>query len=211
MKAPGLGSGSRSTSWEGALVSLLFASACGPQVPAQAASVGANTEPSGLANTPPASAPAGERTVSVARSANVGEPASTAAASPANTPAPATTLAAGSTARAKTTEGITRTLLDQSELAELPGWETRLFLIEYAPGVAAPVHHHPAPGVGYVLSGSFQSTFEGEKMTEVREGQSFRDLPNVAHVLFKNASSTQPLKFVISYVVRKGAPVLVVP
>ena len=86
-----------------------------------------------------------------------------------------------------------------------------MYLIEYAPGVAAPRHHHPVAGVGYVLSGSFESAFEGGSTIEVHEGQSFRDLPNVSHVMFKNTDSTKPLKFVISYVVRKDAPVLVVP
>lgn len=110
-----------------------------------------------------------------------------------------------------TSQGISRTLLDKSDLRDLPGWETRMYLIEYAPGAAAPRHHHPVAGVGYVLSGSFESSFEGGATTEVHEGQSFRDLPNVSHLMFKNTDATKPLKFVISYVVRKDAPVLVVP
>ncbi len=85
--------------------------------------------------------------------------------------------------------GISRTLLDQWDLRDLPGWETRLFLIEYAPGVSAPLHHHPVAGVGYVLSGSFESTFEGGTAIQVHEGQSFRDLPDVPHLMFKNADS----------------------
>jgi quercetin dioxygenase-like cupin family protein len=111
----------------------------------------------------------------------------------------------------KADDGITRTLLDQSDLPEFPGWETRMYLIEYAPGVAAPRHHHPVGGIGYVVSGSFESAFEGGKTTVVHEGQSFRDLADVPHVTFKNTDTSKPLKFIVSYVVRKGTPVVVVP
>lgn len=127
-------------------------------------------------------------------------PATSAAASPSSVSTPSPN---GS--------GISRTLLDQSELADLPGWETRLFLIEYPPGVAAPKHHHPVGGVGYVLSGSFESAFEGEQPIIVREGQYFRDRPRLSHVLFRNLDSSKPLKFLITYVVRKGEPVLMTP
>jgi quercetin dioxygenase-like cupin family protein len=120
---------------------------------------------------------------------------------------PSATSAAASQANA----GVSRTLLDQSDLPGLPGWETRLFLVEYAPGVAAPTHHHPVGGVGYVLSGSFESAFEGQSPSVVHEGESFRELPDVPHVLFKNVEPAKPLRFVIAFVVRKGEPVLVVP
>lgn len=127
-------------------------------------------------------------------------PATSAAVSPSRVSAPS-----------QNASGISRTLLDQAELADLPGWETRLFLIEYPPGVAAPKHHHPVAGVGYVLSGSFESAFEGEQPTIVREGQYFRDRPQLSHVLFRNLESSKRLKFLIMYVVRKGEPVLVTP
>lgn len=124
--------------------------------------------------------------------------------------APSTAVSPPGTA-ATTATAISRTLLDQADLPDLPGWETRLFLIEYGPGVAAPKHHHPVGGVGYVLSGTFESAFEGEKPTIVREGQQFRDLPQVSHVLFRNTDRSKPLKFLILYVVRKGEPVLMTP
>ncbi|HET9933010.1 MAG TPA: cupin domain-containing protein [Polyangiaceae bacterium] len=126
------------------------------------------------------------------------------------TPSPIATRSPAPAAATSAT-GISRTLLDQADLPDMPGWETRLFLIEYAPGVAAPKHHHPVGGVGYVLSGSFESAFEGQKPTIVREGQSFRDLPEASHVLFRNADNSKSLKFIIMYVVRKGEPVLMTP
>jgi quercetin dioxygenase-like cupin family protein len=111
----------------------------------------------------------------------------------------------------KAVDGISRQLLESHPLPEMPGWETRLYLIEYAAGVQAPVHHHPVAGTGYVVSGAFESAFEGEKPVVVREGQSFTDAVEKSHVLFRNFHDDRPLKFVISYVVRQGEPVVVTP
>jgi quercetin dioxygenase-like cupin family protein len=106
---------------------------------------------------------------------------------------------------------ISRTLLEHHDLPQMPGWESRLYLIEYGPGVAAPVHHHPVEGVGYVVSGRFESAFEGEQPIFVSEGHSFTDRPLTSHTLFRNADSSRGLKFVINYVVRKGDPVVETP
>jgi quercetin dioxygenase-like cupin family protein len=113
--------------------------------------------------------------------------------------------------RSNKTAPITRTLLGQHDIVELPGWEQRLYLIEYAPGVAAPLHHHPVQGLGYVISGSFESAFAGEAPVVVHQGQSFIERAEVAHTLFRNVDSVRPLQFVIGWVVPKGAPVLVAP
>jgi hypothetical protein len=45
---------------------------------------------------------------------------------------------------------ITRELLQTTPLADLPGWEARLFLISYPPGADANNHSHPVVGVGFV-------------------------------------------------------------
>jgi quercetin dioxygenase-like cupin family protein len=106
---------------------------------------------------------------------------------------------------------ISRSLLQQRDLPDIPGWETRLYLIEYGPGVVAPRHHHPREGVGYVLSGSFESAFEGEAPLVVHEGQSFTDRALVSHTLFRNLDATKPLRFVIAYTIRKGEPLVEAP
>jgi len=112
---------------------------------------------------------------------------------------------------AKGPPAISRTLLLRQDLPQLPGWETRLYLVEYPPGAAAPIHHHPVEGLGYVVSGRFESAFEGEHTTLVFAGQSFRERTQAPHVLFRNPDAKRPLKFVIAFVVARGAPVLVTP
>lgn len=124
---------------------------------------------------------------------------------------PAAAQPAGVPTAAQPPEPIRRTLLEHRDLPELPGWETRLYLIEYGPGVSAPVHHHPVPSMGYVLSGSFESAFDGQPPVVVREGQSFVDQALASHTLFRNLDPARPLRFVISYVVQKDAPVVITP
>jgi quercetin dioxygenase-like cupin family protein len=102
-------------------------------------------------------------------------------------------------------------LLEHYDLPEMPGWESRLYLVEYGPGAAAPSHHHPVRGLGYVLSGSFESAFGNEPPALVHAGQAFVERENQPHTLFRNPDPVTPLRFVISFVVRIGAPVLETP
>ena len=107
--------------------------------------------------------------------------------------------------------GIRRTLLCSSPVDGLPGWETRLYLIEYPPGADGSGHHHPAVGLGYMLSGAILSAFGDEPPIAIREGQSFVDTAHEVHTVSRNASTTEPLRFVIAYTVRQGDPVTVFP
>jgi quercetin dioxygenase-like cupin family protein len=119
-------------------------------------------------------------------------------------PAPATGTPATAAVTGPAPREIRRTLLSEQPIADLPGWDTRLYLIEYPPGAAAPPHVHPAVGVGYVLTGRFESAFEGEPPIVVEEGQSFVDAANVVHTLFRNPDSERPLRFLIAYTMRRG-------
>jgi quercetin dioxygenase-like cupin family protein len=104
--------------------------------------------------------------------------------------------------------GITRRLLDSHDMPDQPGYETRIYLIEYGPGVAADPHVHPVAGVGYILEGSFESAFGDEAPTITHQGESFVDQVDKVHRLFRNPSATEPLRFVIAYAVAKGAAVI---
>jgi quercetin dioxygenase-like cupin family protein len=110
-----------------------------------------------------------------------------------------------------TTTGIRRTLLCSSPVQGLPGWETRLYLIEYPPGADGSGHHHPAVGLGYMLGGTILSAFGDDQPIAIREGESFVDAAQQVHTVSRNASETQPLRFVIAYTVRQGEPVTVLP
>jgi len=104
---------------------------------------------------------------------------------------------------------IRRTLLCSSPVEGLPEWETRLYLIEYSPGADGGGHHHPAVGLGYMLRGTILSAFGEERPVAIREGESFVDAAHQIHTVSRNASKTEPLRFVIAYTVKRGEPVTV--
>ena len=107
--------------------------------------------------------------------------------------------------------GIRRTLLCSSPVEGLLGWETRLYLIEYPPGADSGGHHHPVVGLGYMLHGTILSAFGDEQPIAIREGESFVDAAHQIHTVSRNASETEPLRFVIAYTVKQGEPVTVLP
>lgn len=100
---------------------------------------------------------------------------------------------------------VTRVLLQASPVTNLPDWETRLFLITYPPGADASNHSHPVVGVGFVLEGTMVSAFDNDPEESFFAGQSFMDRASF-HRISRNGSTTESLKFVIAYTVRKGEP-----
>jgi len=115
------------------------------------------------------------------------------------------------TVKTEDAKPIQRTLLCSTPVDGLPGWETRLYLIEYPPGADGSGHHHPVVGLGYMLSGTILSAFAEDEVVSIKEGQSFVDAAHQVHRVSRNASPTEPLRFVIAYTVREGDPVTVQP
>jgi quercetin dioxygenase-like cupin family protein len=108
-------------------------------------------------------------------------------------------------------QAIKRTLLQVTPVESMPGWETRLYLVEYQPGADGSGHHHPAVGVGYVLSGSILSAFSAEEPVLYRLGESFMDAAHEVHTACRNASETEPMSLLLAYTVKRGEPVTVNP
>jgi len=105
---------------------------------------------------------------------------------------------------------VERVLLQSSVIPDLPGWETRLFLITYPPRADASRHSHPVVGLGFVMEGIMVSAFDEDPEEIFVAGQSFTDPPGF-HRVSRNGSETQPLKFVIAYTVKVGEPNTVWP
>jgi quercetin dioxygenase-like cupin family protein len=100
--------------------------------------------------------------------------------------------------------GVRRTILQALPIPELPGWESRLILLEYPPGVAAPVHTHPVAATGYVVEGDVISQWEDGEVEEYSTGDSFIDHGIRKHLRSENASNSNALKMVVSYVIKVG-------
>lgn len=98
------------------------------------------------------------------------------------------------------------TPLMTKDLTGLAGKEATMLTVEYAPGASSSKHRHNAHTFVYVLEGSIVMQVEGGKETTLGPGQTFYESPDDIHTVSKNASNTQPAKFLVFFVKEKGAP-----
>src|SRR5215475_7755582 len=90
--------------------------------------------------------------------------------------------------------------LMSKDLPNLPGKEGLMITVEYAPGNVDPINRHNANGFIYVLEGTIVMQVRGGKETTVTAGQTFYEGPDDVHVIGRNASKTEPAKFVVFFV-----------
>jgi quercetin dioxygenase-like cupin family protein len=95
------------------------------------------------------------------------------------------------------------------DLTNLPGKEGVMITVEYPPGGSDPVHRHNAHAFVYLLEGSVVMQLRGGKEVTLTPGQTFYEGPDDVHVVGRNASKTEPAKFVVFLVKDKGAPLLI--
>lgn len=96
------------------------------------------------------------------------------------------------------------------EFADIAGKEGVLLSVTYAPGAKGSVHRHNAHAFIYVLEGSVTMQLKGKEQVTLKAGDTFYEDPNDIHVVGKNASATEPAKFLVFFVKNKNAD-LVVP
>jgi len=101
------------------------------------------------------------------------------------------------------------TPLFSKDLKEFPGREGLMITVVYPPGCVDPVHRHNAHAFLYVLEGSIVMQVKGGKEVTLKPGDTFYEGPDDVHTVGKNASQTEPAKFVVFFVKNKDAPVLV--
>ena len=100
------------------------------------------------------------------------------------------------------------TSLMSKDLAENPGKEVLMITVEHAPGGSNAIHRHNAQAFVYVLEGSVVMQLKGGQQVTLTPGQTFYEGPDDVHVVDRNASSTQPAKFLVVLIKNKGAPAL---
>jgi quercetin dioxygenase-like cupin family protein len=101
------------------------------------------------------------------------------------------------------------TPLMSKDIPETPGKEVLMITVEHAPGGSSPSHRHDAHAVVYVLEGSVVMQLKGGQEVTLTPGQSFYEGPDDVHLVDRNASSTEPAKFLVFLIKNKGAPALV--
>ena len=101
------------------------------------------------------------------------------------------------------------TSLMSKDLPEAPDREVLMITVEHAPGGSSAIHRHNAQAMVYVLEGSVVMQVKGGKEVTLNPGDTFYEGPDDVHVVGRNASSTQPAKFLVVMVTDKGAPTTV--
>lgn len=109
---------------------------------------------------------------------------------------------------AEAAPGAKVTQLISEKLPDLPGKEGVMITVEYPPGGSDPIHRHNADVFVYVLEGSVVMQLRGGEETTLTPGQTFHEGRSDVHVVSRNASATEPAKFVVFFVKDIGAPVL---
>jgi quercetin dioxygenase-like cupin family protein len=94
------------------------------------------------------------------------------------------------------------------DLADYPGKEGLMIEVSYPPGAQDVVHRHNAHAFVYVLEGQIVMQVKGQPAVTLKAGQMFYEGPTDIHVVGRNASSTEPARFVVVLLKAKGAPVL---
>jgi len=101
------------------------------------------------------------------------------------------------------------TPLMTKDLPEYPGKEVLMITVEHAPGGSSAIHRHNAHAFVYVLEGSVIMQLKNGEQVTLTPGQAFYEGPDDVHLVDRNASSTEPAKFLVVLIKNKGAPALV--
>jgi quercetin dioxygenase-like cupin family protein len=92
-------------------------------------------------------------------------------------------------------------------LADLPGREVRINLLDLMPGHASPPHRHPGHHVfGYIVDGTYEWKIDDGAVKTFKPGEAFYEPPGVLHAVSRNASPTSRAKVVVFMVADAKQP-----
>ena len=92
------------------------------------------------------------------------------------------------------------------KLANLPGKEALMITVSYEPGGSDAIHRHNAHVFVYVLEGAIVMQVKNQPEVTLKAGQTFYEAPEDVHVVGKNASTTEPAKFLVFLIKKTGTP-----
>jgi len=91
-------------------------------------------------------------------------------------------------------------------LADLPGREVRVTLLDRAPGASSPPHRHPGHHTfGYVIEGTYEFALNGEPPRLLKAGDVFYEPPGALHSMSRNPSD-KPTKILVFMVADQKNP-----
>lgn len=92
-------------------------------------------------------------------------------------------------------------------LADLPGREVRMILLDRPPASASAPHHHPGHHTfGYVVEGTYEIGVNGQPTRTLKAGDTFYEKPGDIHSVSRNPSPDKGLKIVVFMVADQKNP-----
>jgi quercetin dioxygenase-like cupin family protein len=92
-------------------------------------------------------------------------------------------------------------------MADLPGREVRISLLDRAPQAGSPPHRHPGHHTfGYVLEGNYEFAVDGGSVRTLRAGEVFYEPPGALHSTSRNPSADQRTKILVFMVADQKKP-----
>jgi quercetin dioxygenase-like cupin family protein len=96
-------------------------------------------------------------------------------------------------------------------LADLPGREVRITLLDLMPGHASAPHRHPNHHVfGYIVDGTYEWKIDDGPVRTFKPGEAFYEPPGALHSVSRNASATDRAKIVVFMVADAKQPSTVI-
>ena len=92
-------------------------------------------------------------------------------------------------------------------LADLPGREVRVSLLDRGPGASSPRHRHPGHHTfGYVIEGTYEFGINGEPSRTLKAGDTFYEPPTAIHSTSRNPSPDKRTKILVFMVADQKNP-----
>ena len=118
---------------------------------------------------------------------------------------------------ASITEAAEITPLMSKDLPDIPERKVLMITVEKGAGVSEPIHQffstlhlrNYSHGFMYVLQGSMKMQVGDGKEVTLTKGQTWYEGPHDVHSIARNASTTEPVKFLVFLISDKGASVVV--
>jgi quercetin dioxygenase-like cupin family protein len=95
-------------------------------------------------------------------------------------------------------------------LADVPGREVRMLLVDRAPASASPPHRHPGHHTfGYVLEGTYEFAIDRGQPRLLKAGDTFYEPPTAVHSTSRNPSTDERVKLLVFMVADQKNPTTV--
>ena len=119
--------------------------------------------------------------------------------------------AAMSLGRAAAQEQLKRTALTSQDLPAMDGANLMVTVqeLEYAPGGTSEAHRHNGCTFVYVLAGAIVTQIDDGPVKTYKPGEMFYEPPLHLHAVSKNASQSEPARFLVFRVIERGKPATV--